>query len=99
MFVCLQKFDAERIQMLTKENETLKCELYHIKKMRSEVQSEGETNSGVFLKQIESLRNENNRLNEYLKQTEIQVKQLENQVSFSQSTIIYKKTYNLNSLF
>jgi predicted nucleic acid-binding Zn-ribbon protein len=67
--------------------------------MRSEVQSEGETNSGVFLKQIESLRNENNRLNEYLKQTEIQVKQLENQVSFSQSTIIYKKTYNLNSLF
>lgn len=75
-----EKFDAERIQMLTKENETLKCELYHIKKMQSEVQSEGETNSGVFLKQIESLRNENNRLNEYLKQTEIQVKQLENQL-------------------
>ena len=68
--------------MLTKENETLKCELYHIKKVRSEVQAEDETNSGAFMKQIESLRNENNRLNEYLKQTVDQVKQLENQVFF-----------------
>ena len=78
----MKKFDAERIQMLTKENETLKCELYHMKKVRSEVQAEDETNSGAFMKQIESLRNENNRLNEYLKQTEDQVKQLENQVFF-----------------
>ena len=70
----------ERIQSLTKENETLKCELYHIKKLRSETRNDDETSNAGFARQIESLRTENHRLNENLKQTEDQVKQLENQV-------------------
>ena len=70
--------DSDRIQILIKENETLKCELYHMKKLQEELSYE--KSSTCFISKIETLRSNNHLINSNLKQAKDQITILETQV-------------------